>query len=355
MNLKEQIEAKQKEMQEINEALMDPENLQNPKKLEKLNRTRHSLAQILKPGEKYLSIIAQLDSARRSLEDDDADIRALAQEEISALEADLPEAEAEAKRALIPRDPLDDNDAILEIRAGAGGDEAALFAGDLVRMYQSFGEKQGWKKEIVSQSLNDIGGVKEMIFELHGTSAYGLMKYESGVHRVQRVPKTEKQGRIHTSTATVAVLPIIEEEEFHIDMNDLDIEATTSTGAGGQSVNTTYSAIRITHKPTGIMVYCQEERSQRQNKERALQIIRARVFAHEQEKKQAELDAKRRSQIGSGDRSEKIRTYNEPQDRVTDHRIGKTWHNLPSILGGEIDEVIQELQLAAEREVVSEE
>ncbi|MDA0207925.1 MAG: peptide chain release factor 1 [bacterium] len=354
MNLKEQIECKQKELQEINEALMRPENLQHSKKLEKLNRTRHALAKILEPGETYLSILAQLESARRSLEDDDADIRALAEEEISLLETQMPDAEEQAKRALIPRDPLDDNDAILEIRAGAGGDEAALFAGDLVRMYQIFGEKQGWKKELVSQSLNDIGGVKEMIFELHGTGTYGLMKYESGVHRVQRVPKTEKQGRIHTSTATVAVLPVIEEEEFHIDMGDLDIEATTSTGAGGQSVNTTYSAIRIIHKPTGIMVYCQEERSQRQNKERALQIIRARVFAYEQEKKQAELDANRRSQIGTGDRSEKIRTYNEPQDRVTDHRIGTTWHNLPAILGGEIHEVIQELQLAAERQVVSE-
>src|SRR5215216_6706754 len=309
-----------------------------------INKERVDLETIVEKAREYRQAMKSLDEARTMLESEkDPEMIALAEADVAELNPKIEALEKEIKGLLVPKDPRDDKSVIMEIRAGTGGDEAAIFAADLFRMYTRYAEDKRWKTEILSENAIGVGGYKEVIFEVKGKGAYSKLKYESGVHRVQRVPATEAQGRIHTSTATVAVMAEVDEVEIDIPESDLTIEVYRSSGAGGENVQKNSTAVRLYHKPTGIVVTCQDERSQLQNKLRALSILRARLYEMEEEKRRTEIESDRRSQVGTGERSEKIRTYNYPQNRVTDHRIGVSNYNLPAVMDGSIDQFIEEL------------
>ncbi len=335
----------------VERQLSDPDVVRNLDLLRELGRERAGLAVAVATGRNARALGQELTEARELLaESTDPELTELAEEEIAALEGRLEQAVAELREALIPADPMEDRPAVVEIRAGTGGDEAGLFGADLVRMYRRLAERSGWTLELVSLSEGIPGSVKEAIFTVRGKGAYGRLRYESGVHRVQRVPETESQGRIHTSAASVAVLPEAEEVDIEIDPADLRIDVFRSSGPGGQSVNTTDSAVRITHLPTDVVVTCQDEKSQHKNKARAMKVLRSRLLDRRVAAREARRAAERRSQIGSGDRSAKIRTYNFPQNRVTDHRIGLSLYRLADVLDGDLDEIVSALRLARDEE-----
>ena len=331
--------------------LSDPEVISDMKKFVQLNKEYKELTPIIEAGNEFKKIIENYEMAKDILANEkDEDLREMAKEEIAEIEPTLPEWEEKIKLLLIPADPQDSKNAILEIRGGSGGDEAAIFAGDLFRMYSKYIETRGWRMEITNHAEGAAGGFKEIVCKVSGEGVYGVLKYESGVHRVQRVPQTETQGRVHTSAASVAVLPEADEFDIELNMNDIRKDTFCSSGPGGQSVNTTYSAIRLTHIPTGIVVQCQDEKSQLKNFDKALAELRTRLYNMEYEKYLAEISAKRKTMVAGGDRSAKIRTYNYPQSRVTDHRINYTMYNLPVFMDGAIQDVIDQLQIAENAE-----
>ena len=334
------LEGLEKKYMELEQALAQPDVYNDQDQYRKLTKAHADLRDVVELFRRHRSLTQELEENKQLLHDSDPDIKAMAQEEIAAAEAELPELEHKIKVLLLPKDPLDEKNTILEIRAGTGGEEAALFAADLFRMYTRYAEIKGWKVEIMSESPSDSGGYKEIICLISGDRVYSHLKFEAGTHRVQRVPATETQGRIHTSAATVAVMPEAEEVDVEIRPEDLRIDIYRASGAGGQHVNKTESAVRITHIPTGTVVTCQDERSQHKNKARAMKVLASRILAAERERQNNELSADRKAQVGSGDRSERIRTYNFPQGRVTDHRIGLTLYKLDKIMNGDIEEII---------------
>jgi peptide chain release factor 1 len=336
---------------EVSEALVDPGVVSDMKRFTSLSKEYKELNKIVDAYHAYLEILSNIESAKSVLATEkDEDFREMAKAELEELRPVQESKEAELKEMLIPRDPNDSKNIILEIRGGAGGDEASIFAGDLFRMYQRYSEIQGWKMELMDATEGTSGGYKEIVVSVSGEDVYGKMKFESGVHRVQRVPATETAGRVHTSAASVAVLPEADEVEVNINPSDVRKDTFCSSGAGGQSVNTTYSAVRLTHLPTGIVVQCQDERSQIKNFDRAMKVLRSRIYEIELEKHNAEISASRRTMVGSGDRSDKIRTYNYPQSRVTDHRIGYTVYNLSAVMDGSVGDFIEELRIAENAE-----
>jgi peptide chain release factor 1 len=320
--------------------LADPSVSVNAARLQKLAKERSQLEPLVEGYRTYRKVRLQIQEDEELLAGNDADLRAMAKEELPELRQRLEELDGKLKVLLLPKDPNDERNVILEIRAGTGGDEASLFAGELMRLYLRYAERRGWKAEVADLNTGNAGGIKEAIVTIGGDSVYSSLKYESGVHRVQRVPATEAQGRIHTSTVTVAMMPEAEDVDIKINESDIEMDVFRSTGSGGQSVNTTDSAVRLTHKPTGVVVKCQQEKSQLKNRAMALKMLRAKLYEMEQTRQKNERDAARKSQVGSGERSEKIRTYNFPQDRITDHRIGLTAHNLPAYMDGDIQHMI---------------
>jgi peptide chain release factor 1 len=338
---------------EVARALADPATARNPARLRELGREHARLDAIRQTHDRLTRLQRELGEAREVLHDRDPELAELARADVERLRPEVERLERQLAEQLSPADPLDDRDAIVEIRAGTGGDEAALFAADLFRMYTRYGERKGWKIEVVSLSEGNLGGLKEAIFAVRGPKAYGTLRYESGVHRVQRIPETEAQGRIHTSAATVAVLPEAEEVEVKLEDKDLRIDVFRSQGPGGQSVNTTDSAVRVTHLPTNLVVQCQDQKSQLQNKIKALEVLRSRLLDRMLAEQEGARARERRAQVGTGDRSQKIRTYNFPQNRVTDHRIHYTVHNLTELLDGNLDALITALRVAGEKERLS--
>lgn len=334
----------------INQQLSDPEFMNDREKIVALSKERSELTDIIDAYDRYNNVIKNIEGNKELMEAGDKELADIAEAELKELDAERIKLEDEIKILLLPKDPNDNKDIIMEIRAGTGGEEAALFAGDLFRMYTRYAEVKGWQTELIDINDTGIGGIKEVVFSVSGNNIFGHLKFESGVHRVQRVPATEGSGRVHTSAASVAVLPEAEDVQIEINPNDLRIDIYRSGGAGGQNVNKVETAVRITHIPTGVVVQCQDERSQLKNRQKAMKVLRARLFDAKQKEHDAELSAQRKSMVKSGDRSDKIRTYNFPQNRVTDHRIGLTLYNLSNIIEGDLNELIEQLKIAERTE-----
>ena len=353
--MKDKLAAIKDRFEEVGQLIVQPGVMDDMKQYSKLSKEYSDLEKVVKKYAEYQEVESNLESAKALLETEkDPDFRQMAKEEIDLQQSNKEALEEELKQMLIPKDPNDSKNVILEIRAGTGGDEAAIFAGDLFRMYQRYAEAQNWNMTVLDLTEGSAGGYKEIVSSISGEDVYAFMKFESGVHRVQRVPATETQGRVHTSAATVAVLPEVEDVEVDIDMNDVRKDTYCSSGPGGQSVNTTYSAVRLTHTPTGLVVTCQDQKSQIKNFEKALQVLRSRLYERELEKQNEEIGAQRRSMVKSGDRSDKIRTYNYPQSRVTDHRINYTVYNLSAVMDGSLGDFTEQLRIADNAERMQE-